>query len=79
MAAPLAGRRALVTGAARGIGAAVVRRLASDGAAVALTYNASAGAVEKLVAEVAEAGAPPWRSRPTAVTPSRWPGRSTRP
>lgn len=53
---PLAGRRALVTGGSRGIGAAIVQRLADDGAAVAFTYGSSAVDAEKLVARVAEGG-----------------------
>ncbi len=54
--APLTGRRALVTGGSRGIGAETVRRLTADGAAVAFTYGASAIEAEKLVAEVTADG-----------------------
>ncbi len=54
--AALAGRRALVTGGSRGIGAEIVRRLTADGAAVAFTYASSATDAEKLVAEVTADG-----------------------
>lgn len=49
-------KRALVTGSARGLGAAVVRRLAADGASVAVDYRNSAGDAEALVAELTAAG-----------------------
>jgi 3-oxoacyl-[acyl-carrier protein] reductase len=52
----LQGRRALVTGASRGIGAEIVRRLAGDGAAVAFTYGRSVEEAEKLVAEITAEG-----------------------
>ena len=49
---PLAGRRALVTGAARGIGAAIALKLAEDGADVAITYEKSAEKAEAIAAEI---------------------------
>ena len=53
---PLSGRRALVTGGSRGIGAGIVRRLVADGADVAFTYSTSAGAADNLVAELSANG-----------------------
>jgi NAD(P)-dependent dehydrogenase (short-subunit alcohol dehydrogenase family) len=52
----LAGKRALVTGGSRGIGAAIVRRLAADGAAVAVNYVADASSADALVAELTDNG-----------------------
>jgi len=46
---------ALVTGAARGIGAACARALAGEGFRVAIHYNASAEAAEKLASELPDA------------------------
>ncbi len=46
--------RVLVTGGARGIGAAIVHELAGQGHAVDFTYNASAEAAVSLAREVAE-------------------------
>ena len=52
----LAGKVAFVQGGSRGIGAAIVQRLARDGAAVAFTYVSSAQKAEDLAATVQAAG-----------------------
>lgn len=55
--ARLAGRVAVVTGAARGIGKAIATRLAAEGAALAIS-DVNGGGLEALCAELRAAGAP---------------------
>src|SRR5262245_23989740 len=52
----LAGKVALVTGGSRGIGAAIARRLANEGAAVAVTYNASPEKADEVVRAIKAGG-----------------------
>ena len=52
MIQPLANKIALVTGGSRGIGAATARELAAQGATVAISYSASKGKAEEVVAEI---------------------------
>ena len=56
----LEGKVALVTGGSRGIGAAIAKGLAEDGADVALTYLTAEGKADEVGAAISEAGRRPW-------------------
>jgi NAD(P)-dependent dehydrogenase (short-subunit alcohol dehydrogenase family) len=52
----LAGKVAVVTGGSRGIGAAIAKRLATDGVSVAITYTKGADAAALVIKEIERTG-----------------------
>ena len=66
----LQGKKALVTGGSRGIGSAIAKRLAADGAAVAITYAGNKHAADATVAAIESAGGTAFAFQADAADPA---------
>src|ERR1041384_2596161 len=56
MSKKLVGKVAIVTGASKGIGAAIAKHLADEGAAVVVNYGSSREGADRVVAEISGKG-----------------------
>lgn len=66
----LSGKRAIVTGGSRGIGAAIAERLAREGADVAITYAANRDAADRTVAAITALGRKGYAIQADAADPA---------
>ncbi|PSJ37891.1 SDR family oxidoreductase [Allosphingosinicella deserti] len=66
----LQGKKALVTGGSRGIGSAIAKRLAADGAVVAITYAGNKAAADATVAAIESKGGTAFAFQADAADPN---------